>query len=65
MKKGNYIEKIEFLTAKDIQEMRGIALGSVYKLMAKPGFPRIKVSDRRFVIPKKAFERWIEEQTNP
>ena len=62
MKKGNYTETIEFLNAKDIQEMLGIALGSVYKLMKRTGFPSIKVSARRTVIPKKAFEKWIEEQ---
>ena len=62
MKKGNYTEKIEFLNAKDIQEMLGIALSSVYKLMKQPGFPAVKVSARRTVIPKKAFENWIEKQ---
>ena len=62
MKKGNYTEKIEFINAKDIQEMLVIALGSVYKLMKRPDFPAIKVSARRYVVPEAAFRKWLDDQ---
>ena len=53
---------IEVYQAEDLKEMLGIALGSVYKLMKRPDFPAIKVSARRYVVPKDAFEKWIDEQ---
>lgn len=52
----------EIYQAEDLKEMLGIALGSVYKLMRRPDFPAIKVSARRYVVPKDAFEKWIDEQ---
>lgn len=52
----------EFYKAEDLKEMLGIALRSVYKLMQRPDFPAIKVSARRYVVPKDAFEKWINEQ---
>lgn len=54
---------ITMLEAKDIKGILGISLGSVYKLMNRPDFPSIRVSDRRFVVPETAFRKWIDEQT--
>ena len=53
---------IEVYQAEDLKEMLGIALRSVYQLMKRPDFPAIKVSARRYVVPKDAFEKWIDEQ---
>ena len=52
----------EIYQAEDLKEMLGIALGSVYKLMKRPDFPAIRVSARRYVVPKDAFEKWIDKQ---
>jgi hypothetical protein len=38
----------------------GINLNAAYALVKTPGFPCIKIG-KRFVIPKAAFFRWLEQ----
>jgi len=38
----------------------GINLNAAYALVKTPGFPCIKIG-KRFVIPKVAFFRWLEQ----
>ena len=38
----------------------GINLNAAYALIKTPGFPCLKVG-KRFIIPKTAFKRWLEE----
>ena len=54
--------KVKMLEAQDIKEILGIALGSVYKLMKQKGFPSIRVSARRWIVPEEAFRKWLNDQ---
>lgn len=51
-----------FLQARDISVAMGLSLGNVYTLMRSEGFPAIRVSTRRYVVPEDAFNRWLDEQ---
>ena len=42
--------------------MLGIALGNAYKLCQQPGFPAIRVSARRIIIPKQELDEWLHTQ---
>jgi excisionase family DNA binding protein len=48
-------------TVPEVAALLGINLPKAYELARQPGFPAIRVSNRRIVIPKTAFERWLEQ----
>jgi len=52
------------LNARDICSILGISLNNTYALMRSAGFPSIRVSARRYVVPQAAFEQWLEEQAH-
>ena len=47
-------------TAKEVAELLGINLPATYSLLKQRGFPAIRVSPRRIVVPKAAFHRWLD-----
>lgn len=48
-----------FLTVQDIAQITGLCLGKSYELCRSDGFPAI-ILGRRIVVPKAAFEIWME-----
>jgi len=40
----------------------GCSLPIMYQLCARPGFPAIRISEKRIVIPRAALEIWLESQ---
>ena len=48
-------------TVPEVAALLGINLPKAYELARQPDFPAIRVSNRRIVIPKTAFERWLEQ----
>ncbi len=56
------IQKPRVLNARDLCVIMSMSLNNVYALMRSNGFPAIKVSPRRYVVPEDAFNRWLEEQ---
>jgi len=47
-------------TVPEVAALLGINLPRAYELTRQPGFPAIRVSSRRIIIPKEAFHRWLE-----
>ncbi|HKM39040.1 MAG TPA: helix-turn-helix domain-containing protein [bacterium] len=47
----------------EVAALLGIHLRAAYELARQPGFPALKVSPRRIVVPKQAFFRWLETAT--
>lgn len=45
---------------QEIAEMLGIHLITAYNLAKQQGFPAIRIG-RRIVVPKAAFERWLDQ----
>jgi len=54
------MEKI-VLTAKDIRQLTGFSLPTIYEWFNVEGFPVVNVG-RRKVVPRDAFLAWINEQ---
>lgn len=50
--------------AKDIRDMTGLSLPTVYELMNRADFPSITVGQRRKIVPIEAFHRWLNNQAN-
>jgi len=59
---NEYPKVPRFLQARDICVAMNLSLSNVYNLMRSDGFPAIKVSPRRYVVPEDAFNRWLDEQ---
>lgn len=56
------MEKLTY-TPKEASQILGICLGAVYDLIhSDTGFPCVKLSQRRFAIPKAGLQRWLEER---
>ena len=52
------------MTVKDVQNVLGIHSNNVYELVRKPGFPAIRVSERRIVIPRDRFLQWLDNSAD-
>ena len=50
------------LTAPEVGEVLGISRAAAYELVRSEGFPRMKIG-KRILIPRDAFIRWIDENT--
>jgi excisionase family DNA binding protein len=48
-------------TVPEVAALLGINLPRAYELTRQPGFPAIRISRRRIIIPKEAFHRWLEQ----
>lgn len=49
-------------SVKELAEALGISEPTAYELIKRPGFPAVKVSERRTVIPVDALSRWLDTQ---
>jgi len=52
------------MSVKDLQNVLGIHSNNVYELVKKPGFPSIRVSERRIVIPRDRFLQWLDNSAD-
>jgi excisionase family DNA binding protein len=50
------------MTVADVQDYLGISRQTAYELVHQPDFPTLRLG-RLIKIPKDAFLRWIEQQT--
>lgn len=48
-----------YLNVDDIAKKLHINLNAAYQLCKRPGFPAVRVSARRIVIPADAFHDWM------
>jgi len=57
-------EKIEKLTIsiKEAAQMLGISYNVMLTLVHRKDFPKILAGQRRILIPKEAFIKWVNEQ---
>ena len=53
------MERLAYSPA-ELAEVMGVSRPTVYKLLGKKDFPRLKIG-RRTVIPSEAVKRWMEE----
>jgi excisionase family DNA binding protein len=50
------------LNVPDVAKYLGVSRSVAYKLVRQPGFPSIRVGEKRIVIPRDKFKEWIEKQ---
>jgi hypothetical protein len=48
----------------DLGRALGISRASAYKLARSKGFPCVKVTERKHIIPKDLFLKYLEEKTD-
>ena len=46
---------------RDLYELLPLGKNQIYSLVKSKGFPSIQVG-KKFLIPKKSFENWLEQQ---
>ncbi|MBV4445338.1 helix-turn-helix domain-containing protein [Clostridium tyrobutyricum] len=51
------------MTVKDIKDVLKIGTNSAYDLIHQKKFPILKLSERKFRIPKDEFVKWVKETT--
>ena len=51
------------LTVEELAQEFGISKPTAYELLKRDGFPSIRVTERRIVIPVEPLRRWLEENT--
>lgn len=60
---SNKSEKLT-LDAPELAKVLGICKPRAYELMKQKDFPSIQISERRFVVPRAALDKWLLEQAN-
>lgn len=60
VKNNRWDELPIILGVDDVQKILRISRATAYRLMNRPGFPARRVGDRRIVIPRDAFRKWLE-----
>lgn len=63
MNKEQAIEKVT-VNVREMAKMLGISVPRAYDLTKRKGFPAIRVSERRIIIPVEALNRWLAEAGN-
>ena len=58
---SNKSEKLT-LDAPELAEALGICKPRAYELMRQKDFPSIQISERRFIVPRAALDKWLLDQ---
>lgn len=49
------------ISPKEMAKMLGVNIQTAYSLTKQKGFPAIRVSERRIIIPVDALNKWLNE----
>ena len=60
----NKIEKKLTIDVPELAKLLGISKPTAYELIKREGFPAVRVSARRTVIPLEALNRWLNDPVN-
>ncbi len=52
------------INVPELAAMLGISVPRAYDLTRREGFPAIRVSERRIIIPVEALNRWLYDSAN-
>lgn len=47
----------------EVAKLLGISRGTAYQLVKRDDFPSVRVGEHRIIIPKEAFNKWLESQS--
>lgn len=51
------------LDIRGLAEYLHIGMNAAYDLVKRPGFPAIRITARRIIVPVNALDKWLQEQT--
>ena len=54
-------EKLTY-SVEELSKSLGISKPVAYELIKREGFPAIRVSERRIIVPVEALKSWLNEQ---
>jgi len=57
-------ERKPVMSVKELAEALGICLPTAYELIKRDGFPVVRVSKQRVVIPTEKFFEWLNDPKN-
>lgn len=60
----NSKETPSFINVSKMAEMIGVSKSTAFNLVKDPGFPAIRIGEKRIIIPYEKFLEWIEDQSN-
>ena len=60
----NYQDLPLIMTVDELQDVLGINHNGVYELVRKPGFPAVRVSKKRIIIPRDRFLQWLDNSAD-
>lgn len=52
------------VTVNEMAKMLGVSRPIAYDLVKREGFPAIRISDRRIIIPVDALNKWLNDPAN-
>ncbi len=52
------------LKVEQVAELLGISRKVAYELTRQPGFPVVRVGEKRLVIPRDRFLQWLDENAD-
>ena len=53
-----------FLTIEDMARILRVSKTTALLLAKRPGFPAIRVKDKKIIVPLEKFKDWINEESN-
>ena len=60
----NFSELPVILKAQDVADVMGISVANAYLLFKQPGFPSIRVGEKRVICPRDKFLTWLDRQSD-
>ncbi len=52
------------ITVAELAKLLGVSKPTAYELIKREGFPAIRVSDRRIIIPVEGLNKWLNDPAN-
>lgn len=50
------------ISVEEMASMLGISRPVAYELTKREGFPAVRISERRIIVPVEALKKWLNEQ---
>ena len=50
------------ISVDEMASMLGISRPVAYELTKREGFPAVRISERRIIVPVEALKKWLNEQ---
>ena len=51
------------LSTPQVAKILGVSRANAYVLVHREGFPSVRIGDRRWIVPRDALRRWLEQES--